>query len=327
MLTASVNFLTGLAKWKVTFNNSTVSGDDYGTNLMIGADGDIYVIGTVLRTNGTGYSGKVLRYNAANGIVVRSLALNSTGNGNEIGRQIANGPAGFLFAACSHGTSVNVYKLQTGNTLVLNGTALYGVTPSSPFTSVTDVTINDIKVAISNNVYITGTVYANSASGTFTADYLAKFGVSGPNFTMLNSLGGVYGNFNESLQGTGIALDNLHNDVIFLQSSALTNVSHLQEFIYISNLEGGPSLREAQGSISETTVSEISFYPNPASGTIYFNSNAEVFSVEVYDIAGKMITALKPYENSLNISMLRPGVYFGKVTDVSGSSIKRIVVQ
>ena len=209
-MTASVSTSSSTLKWKILFNNGSVTGDDYGTNLMIGTDGDVYAIGTTYINAINGTDGIVIRYNVSNGTIGGFVFLNQATN--DTGEQIGNGPAGYLFAACLHSTTINVYKIQIAATLIVNTSASYVPFPASPNTGILGVVISDMKVAASNNVYVGGSVNASSANGPFSASYLTKVGVSGPVFTVLNSQT-VEGDFYNNYFLSSMSLDPAHNNI------------------------------------------------------------------------------------------------------------------
>lgn len=64
--------------------------------------------------------------------------------------------------------------------------------------------------------------------------------------------------------------------------------------------------------INETVLNEkdgILIYPNPASKTISITSAKEIFSVEAYDLSGKMVLSITNDFISIDINTIPPGVY------------------
>lgn len=57
--------------------------------------------------------------------------------------------------------------------------------------------------------------------------------------------------------------------------------------------------------------SNLKIYPNPTSNYIYFNKLESQF-IEIYNLLGKKITQKEIVNKSINISNLKPGVYFLK---------------
>jgi len=67
----------------------------------------------------------------------------------------------------------------------------------------------------------------------------------------------------------------------------------------------------------------LSFYPNPATKTLFFNKAIEVVSIR--DMQGKQVLHLKDVTSDIDISTLRPGTY---IVDVNHGAYKgRLVVE
>ncbi|MGB2088413.1 MAG: T9SS type A sorting domain-containing protein [Psychroflexus salarius] len=78
------------------------------------------------------------------------------------------------------------------------------------------------------------------------------------------------------------------------------------------------------------TNSDVVFYPNPVKGNLVniSISNANTFTVEVYNVLGKQV--LKQTANNsarLNTASLKSGVYLVKITEGNQSLTKKLVVQ
>lgn len=72
-------------------------------------------------------------------------------------------------------------------------------------------------------------------------------------------------------------------------------------------------------SVPTNQFQEISFYPNPATSTLYFRSNSiDTFKVDVYDILGKKVISseVSMDNNALDISKLMSGLYIIKFQDI-----------
>lgn len=62
--------------------------------------------------------------------------------------------------------------------------------------------------------------------------------------------------------------------------------------------------------------SQISFYPNPNQGTLFFDSVNEIQSVKLFDVYGRLIVEETNFNsNSMNISSLKSGIYIIKIED------------
>ncbi|MES2747365.1 MAG: T9SS type A sorting domain-containing protein [Bacteroidota bacterium] len=79
------------------------------------------------------------------------------------------------------------------------------------------------------------------------------------------------------------------------------------------------------GSNEATASSLISIYPNPVKDLIHFDTPENVFKVEVYDIAGRILSANAVNDNKVNVSDLPTGNYILKVYTESGISSTKII--
>jgi beta-glucosidase len=84
----------------------------------------------------------------------------------------------------------------------------------------------------------------------------------------------------------------------------------------------GYGLRFGQNAISSLINSAVSIYPNPANDVITVHSDY-VGSIEIFNASGRLelITTLKDYQQSINISNLKAGIYLLKMTSGSGQML------
>ncbi|MBL0342001.1 MAG: hypothetical protein IPP71_14370 [Bacteroidetes bacterium] len=235
VMTASVN-TSGLLKWKSTYNNGTVSGDDVGNDILASIDGFLYVGGTTFTNATNGTDALILRYNSANGTRNSGLLINIPQGAviNETGYEVVDGPVGTIYFSATRGNrDVFVYKVSTSNGVVLNANASFKPNPAS-FTSISSLNIADMKVSASGKVYVCGGITGGSASGNFGASYLANFGPVSGAFSLLGNVA-TTGTSDDSYQGVGIALDPPRNVLIYLQSFWSTNLTHSNELILVDS--------------------------------------------------------------------------------------------
>ena len=70
---------------------------------------------------------------------------------------------------------------------------------------------------------------------------------------------------------------------------------------------------------------KISIYPNPAKGEINIKSNIEIENIIGFNLLGKpVLNSRNPYR--MNISKLKSGIYFLKITPKNGSTISRKMI-
>lgn len=76
--------------------------------------------------------------------------------------------------------------------------------------------------------------------------------------------------------------------------------------------------------------SEISVYPNPSSGLIYFNTTENISDakIQVYDFSGKCLTTRRLNSSeSLDLSEFPDGIYFIKINSSKGFFTKKIIIR
>lgn len=325
VMIASVNG-AGLLKWKQTFNNNTIAGDDVGIKIMVGTDGFLYIAGTTFTNATNGNDALVLRYNAANGTRNFSLGINyNLGSAvADVGYDIVQGTGGFVFLGTTKGNSdIVVHKISTVNGLSVNASASYKPNPQN-YTSINSVNINAMKIASSNNIYLGGGVFASSTSGNFGASYLARFGMSGGSFSFLGSTD-VDGSNTENYETMSVAFDPPRNNVIRVRNFWSTNATHLQEAVFVDSYSMG-ALRLGV-SDSDLNNVKLSFYPNPVSDRIYFN-NADLFdSITLIDLVGRVVKTFNPAESQADISDIAPGQYLLHFKSESDIKSEKIIIQ
>lgn len=76
----------------------------------------------------------------------------------------------------------------------------------------------------------------------------------------------------------------------------------------------------------ETTKEKISVFPNPTYSNITINSNQDIIAVKILSGNGKLLNTISIHQNqaSVNLSHLKPGVYFLKIVTSEGINTKRI---
>lgn len=76
-------------------------------------------------------------------------------------------------------------------------------------------------------------------------------------------------------------------------------------------------------SIEEKSNRDMTFYPNPASDRIWFNSFQQSVQLSVYSVQGQLLDqiALEPNTNSLNVNHLPVGIYLLDFLNINGERI------
>ncbi len=89
------------------------------------------------------------------------------------------------------------------------------------------------------------------------------------------------------------------------------------------------SVSEATLGLKQNAISGLNMYPNPVSnGTLYITSNSSsAKSVAVYDVLGKQVLNAKTSNSAVDVSNLKGGVYFVKISENGKSDTKKIIIE
>ncbi len=91
---------------------------------------------------------------------------------------------------------------------------------------------------------------------------------------------------------------------------------------YFDNIE----ILDATLATSEVSKKDIfRVYPNPTVDVVNFDVAGKINSVEVYDVAGKLVKTAKDGAKSLNVSALSKGSYVVKVQTENGSHTQKLI--
>lgn len=74
-----------------------------------------------------------------------------------------------------------------------------------------------------------------------------------------------------------------------------------------------------------TADNSIRIFPNPVTNILYVESPANITTIEVYDLTGKLIFTKALNKNQIDISPLAKGLYFIKLTTEEGSVVRKFV--
>ena len=86
-------------------------------------------------------------------------------------------------------------------------------------------------------------------------------------------------------------------------------------------VQGSTGINEA------INLSEVSFYPNPATKELFFTANKEVENIIVYSLTGEQVLASSLSGNKLDVSTLTTGIYFVKVVTKNNEITKKLIIQ
>ena len=142
--------------------------------------------------------------------------------------------------------------------------------------------------------------FINEAIGT---SFLAQLNIDGtldPNFGQNGII------INEIFDDIHLAFD-----YIYLQDSIITG-----GFCPIGGGEYRPCLTKysVNNNLSShsTTTNNFSYYPNPVTSELRFQTNEDVIKIAIYDILGRLIKSAKVSQNKSDLSELTSGTYIVK---------------
>lgn len=89
------------------------------------------------------------------------------------------------------------------------------------------------------------------------------------------------------------------------------------------------SLKTKEPSPRETTIEELSIFPNPVSGELVYVSSKkkEAKEVEIFNVLGKPVLSAKIVGKELNISALEAGIYILKIREGKATATRKLVVR
>jgi len=70
----------------------------------------------------------------------------------------------------------------------------------------------------------------------------------------------------------------------------------------------------------------VSVYPNPTNNILYV-SGMQNANIQIFDLSGKLLINQQNADNQINVSNLQNGIYSVKITNESGTVIRKFVKQ
>ncbi|MDE5575392.1 MAG: endonuclease, partial [Bacteroidales bacterium] len=97
-------------------------------------------------------------------------------------------------------------------------------------------------------------------------------------------------------------------------------------FVYALPNADDPDEDDPNVGVETLTGAEFRMYPNPTSGDFVLEMTSDDNLVEIFSVKGSLVLRRKHAGSRLETSLPREGVYFVRVTNVYGGSVRRIVV-
>lgn len=144
-----------------------------------------------------------------------------------------------------------------------------------------------------------------SARGTTTATVFNNSSVSASGTSLASPLAA--GGIACLLQATAPGTSREYLRSLLRQTASLFPGTNAQMGYGILNF--GNALQQYLSTQSTTLVS-FRMYPNPARDRVLFQTSENLEKIEIYDPAGRLIRRELPVDNTLDVSSLRPGIYY-----------------
>lgn len=329
VLTASIDD-SGILRWKRNFNGGSISRDDLGRNLTIGVDGYLYVTGASDRGAPWGYDILLFKYDTYNGKNpwVKFYDYN---NGSDQGYFVLAPELDYVYIGSVSTNTVLIDRIETysGNR---NGRAVYQPLPVTPYSALNSAVLTGMQISPNMNFYITGNILGTELSGqAFSAAYLARYILSsdGRGSFKLDFEIPVYGDFNQSFTATGLALDNVNEDVYWLSDTYETYASHQIEEVLLTNFDVPSPFKLENNVTTVANTDGILIYPVSGNNFISVTSSIPIAKIELFDLSGKKVktVSIQSQHAQIDIAHLVSGVYIGRVVTMQGEVISRKIIK
>ncbi len=280
---------------------------------------DIYVDGTYNTSSATNshtvtglsasttYSFTVLAKDAENNMSAQSSAVNGT--------TIAGGSGGSTcvtetFTNIPSGQASYATRTWTGDT---SGTGMWEATDAR-----TDQSLNGNAITVRDGI-LTSPSFTDGI-GQLTVTTQRIFGGGSGTFDLLVndiSVGSIP--FSDTEETTTVLdIDIPNNVIIKLDKSGNTDRVSIDDLIWTcySTL-----------SVDSYNLSEIKLYPNPTKGTILNIDTPQNLAITIFDLLGKklIVDSVSNSKKYIDISKLKPGAYFIKLSSKDGTTTRKFI--
>jgi len=77
--------------------------------------------------------------------------------------------------------------------------------------------------------------------------------------------------------------------------------------------------------LNDIITSQITLYPNPIQDMLYINSDVAIYSIQVFNVLGRLVLEENTPIGQIDVSSFKSGVFFIKITTGQGSITKKMV--
>src|SRR5688572_372555 len=290
VMSASVD-VNGILRWKNIYNGGSAARNDVGNRIAMGTGSVMYVVGTSDNGLPTSNDLIILKHATHNGKRIW-IGFSDYNQDNDHGIYInAYNSNDIIVGSVSKNTGTVILDRYLSTTGARSGRGTYTPIPSNPHNSINDISLDDIKISASANLYLTGTLQATDITNqSFSASYLARFNLNlGSRVTnpfKFDFEDGVEGEFNNNYRSVGIALYEPTEDLYVLRDIFFDYTNHQNEFVYLLNYEVPSPLRLASGSVPHNLSVQV--FPNPTDEVLQIRSSQELTYLEISDLAGRI---------------------------------------
>ena len=307
LLMAGIDHLLFFPKWIQTYNGG-FAGDDFGNMVTVGADGNVYFVGTSAQNPLRGNDIVIIKHSASALTKAAWISLQNYGL-DDSGKLISVPELDYAYVGGVSGKNVLLYRMNVASLPPPMSPGIYKPEPITAHTTLSNLNLTAMKVSSTKKVYITGSIEATDLSGhAFSAMFLAKYYLVFGNVLSLSYESACRGSYTENLKGIGLSLDYGKSDVYVLGDFWNNNQNHQEEYSQLYDMDVSSPLRESS-SIQESV--EVRVYPNPAHDYIMVNANTPVLGMQITDLTGQLVRSVDAVQNNSSISIgdLPKGIY------------------
>lgn len=347
--TANLYINNGNGTFSIATSPITPSSDGDFAFGDIDNDNDLDLIITGLNTGNIGFTSLFINDGNGNFSVVSNTPFEQLSLSSVVFIDIENdGDNDILLSG------KNSSNMEASTLYVNNGSGTFTLNAINSFIGVSsgDIAVSDSDNDGDTDILFTGStttfgnvtkLYANSGSGTFSevtgttfigtfvsATEFSDFDNDGDddillvgagNFNGLSALALIYqnqGNNSFTLSNeliatylASIAIGDIDgdNDVDFLIGGTHFTAPIRNPKLYVNNLNSPLDILDAYNGI------EVSFFPNPATDFVNFNTGNSIEKITVFNVLGEVVLSriVNVQKYQMDVSMLSPGSYFAKL--------------